>query len=57
MVDRALAHIAQKLWNLFLGDLHYCLDMVLGTLIWVPLVQQGLGQVISRELFQPPTIL
>ena len=42
--DRVLAQAAQRLWGL-LGDLQEPPDAVLGTLLWVSLLEQGLEQV------------
>lgn len=42
--DRAVAQAAQSLWALLLGDLQTPAGRGLGTLLWVSLLGQGLGQ-------------
>jgi len=44
--------VAKRLWGVLLGDLQKPLDIVLGTLLWVSLLEQGLNQVTSRSHFQ-----
>lgn len=52
MGDGVLAHVVHKGCRVSLpGDLQRCLDMVLGTPLWVPMLAQGLDQVASRGAF------
>ena len=44
--------VAKRLWGVLLGDLQKPLDIVLGTLLWVSLLEQGLNQVTCRSHFQ-----
>ena len=44
MDDGALAQAAQRLWVSSLGIFRSCLDVALSTLLWVSLLEQGLGQ-------------
>ena len=42
--DGALAQAARRLWGLLLGISQSCLDVALGTLLWVSLLRQALEQ-------------
>lgn len=42
--DRAVAQAAQSLWALLLGDLQTPAGRGLGTLLWVSLLEPGLGR-------------